>query len=142
MAFKNPKELSDNYLHLGRGHTPSQEELDNEVRNMFRNREEGLKYIYGSFNEGQDRNNALERLNKVYPENRTLRDRWNNYLDNGFLGDNVDYWNNEAVEIEKQLPFKDQPEHDKWLNMGATWMGEPEWLNMTDELLKRYEGGK
>ncbi len=115
------------------------------------NKEQFVNHMINRFGIPRGSNRAKEidfygkKFDKMNLENQNLplRDRWNRYINEGIgSGENIDYWNNEIMDIEKQLPFKDQPEHDKWLNMGATWMGEPEWLNMTDELLKRYEGGK
>lgn len=72
--------------------------------------------------------------------NPSLRDRWNKYIKYGIgSGTNVDKWNKEIEEIESQLPFADQKEHDRWLDLGVAWKGEPEWLDLTDELLKRAE---
>ena len=50
--------------------TPSitKETLDSEVRSMFKNRKEGLDYINSYFPEGhKDRENAMSRLDAVYP---------------------------------------------------------------------------
>ena len=135
---KNPNQLAENYLHINSGHTPTQEELDDEVREMFRNRPEGLNYIYDTYPKGEERTNALNRLNRVYPETRNLRERWNDYIDFGIGdGERPEMWNDEIIDIEKQLPFKDQAEHDLWLNRGSAWKGEPEWLDQTEELLTR-----
>lgn len=113
--------------------------LDDEVRKMFDTREEGLKYIYGNFPEGDERKNALERLDRAYPETRNLRDRWNNYINEGFEGVDTDYWNKEIADIESQLPFENEEEHKNWSNQGASWMGEPGWLDLTEKILGRIK---
>lgn len=137
----NPRELSKQLIHLK---TPkvTQDTLDEEVRDMFANRPEGLEYIYDNFAEGDERNNALKRLDRVYPEQRTLKERWDDYINYGLPHGSERYpelWNDEIIQIEKQLPFKDQEEHDKWANQAATWMGEPEWLDLTNEIIKRVK---
>lgn len=111
------------------------------------------RYLKAKY-KGADFDTAIERLRGgegygdvlgglVTYETPTLRDRWNKYINEGIgSGDNVDYWNQELEDIETLLPFKDQKEHDTWLNQGAAWKGEPEWLDLTEQLIKKYEGGK
>ena len=140
MAFKNPKELANSFSLNIPTHTPTQEELDNEVREMFDSRPEGLKYIYGNYSEGKDRENALSRLNRVYPENRTTKERFDDYINFGFKGDDIDYYNQEFADIESQLMFENDEERKKWGDMASTWMGEPEWIDLTNKIISR--GGK
>ena len=75
----------------------------------------------------------------------TLRQRYNDYLRYGFSGKDPEKWNKEIEFIESKLPFKDEEEHKSWLDKGTAWKGEPEWVNMTNELIDRYnksgEGG-
>lgn len=113
---------------------PNQRALDKEVKDMFKNREEGLNYINKNFDNPKDKQNALNRLDRVYP---SLKDRFDKYIKYGFRGNNVDKWNKEIEDIESQMPFKDKAEHDKWLDMSAAWKGEPEWLDMTYDIIKR-----
>ena len=67
----------------------------------------------------------------------TTRQKWNKYIACGFNGDNIDYYNNLIMEIEQELPFKNEKEHQKWLDMGMTWTGEIEWLRLTEKILER-----
>lgn len=134
----NPRQLSNQLIYL-KYPKVTQEQLDKEVRDLFANRREGLDYIYNTFEEGNSRTNALNRLNRVYPETRTLKERWDDYVNNAFSGDNTNYWNNEFIDIEKALPFKDDEEHNIWSNMGGTWMGESEWEDLTNDLIARTE---
>ena len=111
------------------------------------NRDEFIKHNIDRFGipRGSTRQKEMEHYGSVFDKmsKPSLRERWNRYIDEGIgSGEDVDYWNQEITDIEKQLPFKDNVEHKKWSDMGSTWMGEPEWLNLTDELLKRYERGK
>ena len=143
MNYKSPKLMADNWrksLNFPQSNQATQEDLDEEVRELFNNRPEGLEYIYDTFPQGDDRTHALERLNRVYPETRNLRERWEDYINYGVPHGSErlpELWNDEFVEIEKQLPFKDEEEHKKWSDQAATWMGEPEWLDMTEDLVTR-----
>lgn len=78
---------------------------------------------------------------KVAQANPTTRQKWNKYFKH--IGDGnprtVDKYNRMIEEIESELPFKNRAEHDKWLDMGSAWMGEPEWPDMTKMLLYRQE---
>lgn len=49
--------------------------LDKEVRNLFKNRQEGLDYINANFEDGPERENALRRLGRVYPSDPIALDR-------------------------------------------------------------------
>lgn len=70
----------------------------------------------------------------------SLRDRWNRYLDKGIgAGENIDYWNKEIEDIESKLPFENDEEHKKWLDLSATWKGEPEWPELTNKILDRID---
>lgn len=97
-----------------------------------------------SFDEINAKRMGKERA-KPFKMPGTLRQRYNDYLRNGFSGKNTDKWNKEIEFIESKLPFKDEQEHQKWLDMASNWKGEPEWINMTNELIDRYnksgEGG-
>ena len=64
-VYKNPLDLSTSLVFHNQPVT--QEILDNETRNLFKNRKEGLDYIYSNFGEGTERDNALKRLDRVYP---------------------------------------------------------------------------
>lgn len=84
-------------------------------------------------------NNYAEtyRSPSLYINEPSLKDRFDKYIKYGFSGKNVDKWNKEIEDIESQMPFKDKAEHDKWLDMSAAWKGEPEWLDMTYDIIKR-----
>lgn len=112
--------------------------LDNEVKNLFKNRQEGLDYINATFEEGPDKENALRRLGRVYP---STRDKWNRYMKNGFSGNTrtIDKYNKLIEEIESELPFANEEEHKKWLDLGSTWSGQAEWPELTETLLARLE---
>ena len=71
-----------------------------------------------------------------------LMSKWNEYITNGFSGENTEYYNNLLVEIEKEMPFESKEEHQEWLNIGATWNGEPEWLKMTENIIERLNWNK
>lgn len=87
------------------------------------------------------KNNLESGINELVKESQepTLRERWNKYLKYGMRGTNVDKWNKEMEYLDSKLPFKNKEEHDKWVQMGDVWKGDSEWLEMTDEILKRTE---
>lgn len=101
--------------------------------------------IWESFEKGEiteeERNKLLGERSKNIVEkgNKTTKEKWDEYINNGFNGDNVEYYNNLIQEIENELPFKNQQEHDKWLDMGMSWNGEQEWLDMTEEIISRQD---
>lgn len=75
----------------------------------------------------------------------TTREKWDRYNKIGYTGDpkDIDESNQLMIEIEEELmPYMSDEEHEKWADMGATWTGEPEWLDKTEEYLKRVENGK
>ena len=86
----------------------------------------------------------LDQANAIAPE--TTRSKWNRYFKH--IGDGnprtIDKYNKLLGEIESELPFKDQAEHDHWLDLASLWKGEDEWPTLTEELIKRGEnpGGK
>lgn len=69
----------------------------------------------------------------------TIRELWNYYFENIGTGEDVEYFNNLLNNIEQLLPFESVEEHNKWLDMMATWNGEPELEEFMEELLKRTE---
>lgn len=81
----------------------------------------------------------LAQANSIAPE--TTRSKWNRYFKH--IGDGnprtVDKYNALISEIESELPFANEIEHQKWLDLGSNWNGEEEWPNLTEELLKRQE---
>lgn len=85
------------------------------------------------------KNNLESGINELVEEatQPSLKERFDKYIKYGFSGKNVDKWNKEIEDIESQMPFKDKAEHDKWLDMSAAWKGEPEWLDMTYDIIKR-----
>lgn len=136
--FKNPLEQSNN-LTLNLPSKPvSQKMLDGEIKSLFKNRQEGLDYINTNFEDGEDKTNALNRLDRVYPSTRS---KWNRYFKH--IGDGnprtVDKYNRLLEEIESELPFENEDQHKKWLDLGSAWMGESEWPDMTKQLLYKQE---
>lgn len=82
----------------------------------------------------------LEQANALSkPE--TLRHKWNRYMKNGFTGNprTIDKYNKLFGEIESELPFVDQKEHENWSNLASLWKGEAEWPQLTEELISRSE---
>ena len=138
---KTGTQLANNMIRINLpSHPATDKELDDEVRSMFRNRKEGLDYIKSNFTKGPDKLNAMKRLNRVYPEPLlTTREKWKKYLDYGMRGTNIDHWNKVYGQIESELPFESQAEHDAWLDKGSTWKGEPEWPEMTNKILDRID---
>lgn len=122
-----------------RGATPKElRDIQNEYREKMNSLGES------SFDQINAKRMGKERA-KPFKMPGTLRQRYNEYLKNGFSGKDIDKWNEEIEFIESKLPFKDEQEHQKWLDMASNWKGEPEWINMTNELIDRYnksgEGG-
>jgi len=77
-------------------------------------------------------------IKKLAP--KTLRERWDNYFNHGLgSGEDIDFWNNELIDIEQALPFKDDVEHDKWSQMLEVYKGEPEFDKFMGEILKRTD---
>lgn len=81
----------------------------------------------------------LDQANSIAPE--TTRSKWNRYFNH--IGDGnprtIDKYNALIGEIESELPFADEKEHQKWLDLGSTWSGEEEWPTLTEKLLYRQE---
>ena len=117
--------------------------ITEEERNKMLSERSG-KIANESFDQINAKRMGKERA-KPFKMPGTLRQRYNEYLKNGFSGKDIDKWNEEIEFIESKLPFKDEQEHQKWLDMASNWKGEPEWINMTNELIDRYnksgEGG-
>lgn len=97
--FKNPNEQA-NSLSLNFPTKPvSKEMLDNEVKSMFRNRKEGLEYINSNYPKGhKDRENALKRLDSVYP--REIK------------GSSSEYTNRINKQYEDLIPFLKEKGYD------------------------------
>lgn len=73
---------------------------------------------------------------------KSLRERWNNYFDYSGLGgesDEIDFWNNELIDIENQLPFKNQKEHNVWTDLSDEYSGGEDLPNLTSAILSRIE---
>lgn len=79
----------------------------------------------------------LAQADAIAPE--TTRSKWNRYFKNGFNGRNPEKYNKLLGEIESELPFESEEQHQKWLDLGSTWMGEDEWPTLTETLLKTAE---
>lgn len=69
-----------------------------------------------------------------------LKTRFNKWLKGQSTGNNPEKWNKEIGEIEKLLPFKDQEEHNKWLQLGSTFTDPSEYQTFTHGIIDR--GGK
>ena len=54
-------------------------------------------------------------------------------------GEDPNYYNRIFEEIENELPFKDDVEHDKWSQMWEGYMGEPETEDFTNAILSRLD---
>lgn len=136
--FKNPQDLAGQLIHLPESKV-TQKDLNNEVRSMFKNRKEGLDYIDKNFaNDEKGKQNAMARLDKVYPSTRAKWDKYFRHIGDGNPR-TIDKYNRLLGEIESELPFENQKEHDKWLDLGSTWTGEEEWPNMTEEIIGRIK---
>lgn len=83
--------------------------------------------------------NPIDQANALQPE--TTRSKWNRYFKH--IGDGnprtVDKYNALISEIESELPFENEEQHQKWLDLGSTWNGEEEWPTLTEKLLKTAE---
>ena len=81
----------------------------------------------------------LEQSNALAPE--STRSKWNRYFKH--IGDGnprtVDKYNKLIEEIESELPFENEQEHQKWLDLGASWKGEDEWPQLTESIIARKE---
>ena len=81
----------------------------------------------------------LEQANAMAPE--STRSKWNRYFKH--IGDGnprtIDKYNKLIQEIESELPFENEEEHKKWLDLGATWNGEAEWPKLTEEIIGRIK---
>lgn len=139
-VFKTPVEQADSMTLNIPVKPTTRKMLDDEVRSMFKNRQEGLDYINSNFQEGDEKVNAMKRLDRVYP---STRQKWNNYFKH--MGDGnpntIDKYNKLLGEIESELPFKNDVEHDQWSQMLEVYKGEPEFDNMMEEILKRTDSG-
>lgn len=81
----------------------------------------------------------LDQANSIAPE--TTRSKWNRYFKH--IGDGnprtIDKYNALIGEIESELPFENEEQHQKWLDLGSNWNGEDEWPTLTETLLKTTE---
>lgn len=84
----------------------------------------------------------LDQANSLIPK-ETTRSKWNRYFKH--IGDGnprtVDKYNRLIEEIESELPFENEDEHKKWLDLGSTWTGGSEWPQLTESLLGRIKSG-
>ena len=71
----------------------------------------------------------------------TLKQKWDLYIALMVGGDTdtIEQSNNLIIEIEKELQFKNEKEHEEWLSLGQVWKGEEKWLKMTRRIIKRSE---
>lgn len=81
----------------------------------------------------------LEQSQAIAPE--STRSKWNRYFKH--IGDGnprtIDKYNRLIEEIEGELPFANEAEHQKWLDLSASWNGEQEWPKLTEKALKRID---
>lgn len=70
---------------------------------------------------------------------QTTRQKFNSWFQNSFNGDDPTYYNRIFGEIEKELPFKDDVEHDKWSQMWEDYNGNYGPEEYTNAILSRLE---
>lgn len=68
-----------------------------------------------------------------------LYKKWKKYYLKEETQRNIDISNNAMVELEKVMPFKDEEEHDNWLDLGATFKFFEDFEEMTLSIIKRGE---
>lgn len=75
----------------------------------------------------------------------TLREQWDSWKRMKDTGSDYSIKKNNRIlnaVSEGIKPYVSPEEHDKWLDDGMAWKGEPQWLDKTDEYIKRVESGK
>lgn len=81
----------------------------------------------------------LDQANSIMPE--STKSKWDRYFKH--IGDGnprtVDKYNKLIQEIESEMPFENEDEHKKWLDLGSTWTGESEWPDMTEKIIARLD---
>ena len=94
-----------------------------------------------------DKNGKQVDFNKEEKPNQTLKEKWEDYIENAFSNENsseegIEKYNKLIEEIEQEMPFESEEEHKKWLDLAATWNGEPEWVDLTEKIIARKDGNK
>lgn len=75
----------------------------------------------------------------------TIREQWDSWKRMKDTGSDYSIKKNNKLlnaVAEGIKPYVSPEEHDKWLDDGMGWKGEPQWLDKTDEYIKRVESGK
>lgn len=111
-----------------------QETLDKEIKDSFKNREEGLKYLESQTNDWSDeeKESLKKRIDRVYPENKN---------DNPLKAESRSMINEKQANDPRVLADKlDDKEAEKTLK----YFGErPEWAKQIDEEFKpKFETAK
>jgi len=69
----------------------------------------------------------------------TIRELWNHYWNHEEWGLDIEYFNGLVESIDQMLPYKNEEEHEKVLDMMSLYRGEPEFDDLMDEIIKRTE---
>lgn len=124
------------------------ESIESEL--PFENEEEHQKWldVYSSYkNVGEiDKLTAeiIGRKEEKPSKNLTTKEKWDKYNKIAFTGDvdDIDNANELLSQIENELPFKDEKEHQKWLDLVSEDMGEGKVEALTEEILARKKESK
>jgi hypothetical protein len=68
-----------------------------------------------------------------------LYKKWKKYYLKDETQENIDKSNETMIELEKAIPFKDEEEHNKWLDLGATFKFFEDFEDLTLSIIKRGE---
>lgn len=68
-----------------------------------------------------------------------LYKKWKKYYLRDETQENIDKSNEAMIELEQAIPFKDEEEHNKWLDLGATFKFFEDFEEMTLSIIKRGE---
>ena len=103
--------------------------------------ERSKAYLSNDFDKlNTHRKELLEQEKAQEKTYKKLKKQWADYIENAWnenTEDHIDKYNNLLIEIESQLPFKDRAEHDLWLDLGDTYMGDDKWLDLTKKIISR-----
>lgn len=91
-------------------------------------------------------NRAIQKSFQYHPQDISeLRKRFDDYVRAAFYDggawetpESTDYYNNELIEIEKRLPFRNESEDERWYNLLDNDRVD-EWIEMTNDLIRRKE---
>lgn len=65
-----------------------------------------------------------------------LYKKWKKYFLKDATQENIDKSNEAMIELEKAIPFKNEEEHNKWLDLGATFKFFEEFEELTVSIIK------